>query len=79
MALKNDVFSQGRHSVCLFSFLCEPWPGLASMIIFEIMAGLQLIKAYIERSEVNTQEKLLEIEYQIAALTEKLESMESGD
>ncbi len=47
---------------------------LASVIIFEIMAGLQLLKAYIEKSEVKTQEKLLEIEYQIAALTEKLES-----
>jgi hypothetical protein len=57
--------------------LHNPTLVLATMIIFEIMAGLQLLKAYIERSEVNTQEKLLEIEYQIAALTEKLESMES--
>jgi hypothetical protein len=54
----------------------DPTRMLAAMIIFEIMAGLQLLKAYIEKSEVKTQEKLLEIEYQIAALTDKLESAE---
>jgi Ca2+/H+ antiporter len=51
----------------------------AVMIIFEIMAGLQLLKAYIEKSEVKTQEKLLEIEYQIAALTDKLGSNETTE
>jgi hypothetical protein len=57
----------------------DPTRMLAAMIIFEIMAGLGLLKAYIERSEVNTQEKLLEIEYQIAALTEKLGSHEATE
>ena len=57
----------------------DPTRTLAVMIIFEIMAGLVLLKAYIERSEANTQEKLLEIEYQIAALTEKLESNETTE
>lgn len=57
----------------------DPTRMLAAMIIFEIMAGLQLLKAIVERSEVKTQEKLLEIEYQIAALAEKLESNETGE
>jgi len=57
----------------------DPTHMLAVMIIFEIMAGLQLLKAYIEKSEVKTQEKLLEIEYQIAVLSEKLESNEATE
>ena len=52
----------------------DPTRMLVVMIIFEIMAGLLLLKAYIERSEVRTQERLLEIKYQMAELTERLES-----
>ena len=37
------------------------------------MAAAILLKAIIERSELNTREKLLEIEYRIAELAEKIE------
>jgi hypothetical protein len=57
----------------------DPTRMLACMIVFEIAAGLLLLKAHIERSEVKTQEKLLEIEYQIAALTEKLDPPEADE
>ena len=57
----------------------DPTRILAVTIIFEVMAGLLLLKAFIERSEVRTQEKLLEVEYQIAVLSEKLESKPSKE
>ena len=51
----------------------DPAKALTIMVIFEVMAGLQLLKAFIQRSEVRTQERLLEIEYRIADLAERLD------
>jgi len=47
---------------------------LVHLLFFFVMASTFMIQAIVERSEVKTREKLLEIEYQIAELTEKLES-----
>ncbi len=47
---------------------------LVSLLIFEVMAAAGLRKAIIERSGVNTREKLLEIEYRLADLAEKMEN-----
>ena len=41
------------------------------MLVFEVMAATMLLKAIVRRSELNTREKLLEIEYPLAELTEK--------
>ncbi len=46
---------------------------LVNLIFFEIAAAAGLIKAFIQRSELNTREKLLEIELCLAELSEKLE------
>jgi hypothetical protein len=46
---------------------------LVSTLFFLVAAGVLLLRAHIQRSEVNTREKLLEIEYRIAELTEKIE------
>jgi hypothetical protein len=46
---------------------------LVSVLFYLVAAGVFLLRAYIERSEVNTREKLLEIEYRIAELAEKIE------
>lgn len=46
---------------------------LVCVLIFVVMAAVGLLKAIIERSELNTREKLLEIEYRLAELAEKLE------
>ena len=43
------------------------------LLVFEIMAAVGLIKAFINRSEVNTREKLLEIEYRLSEISEKIE------
>ena len=48
---------------------------LAYVLVFEVMAAVGLIRAFIERSELKTREKLLEIEYHIAELTEKIEGL----
>lgn len=42
------------------------------MIIFEIMAAMQLILAHIHKGELAQQEKRLKIEYQLVQLREKL-------
>ncbi|MBN2588231.1 MAG: hypothetical protein JXA96_00080 [Sedimentisphaerales bacterium] len=47
---------------------------LVNLIFFEIAAAVGLIKAFIQRSELNTREKLLEIELHLAELSEKFES-----
>ncbi len=52
---------------------------LVSVLIFEVMAAAGLLKAIIQRSEVNIREKLLEIEYRLAELAEKVETAETND
>ena len=47
---------------------------LVSVLFYLVAAGVLLLRAHIQRSEVNTREKLLEIEYRIAELAEKVES-----
>jgi len=47
------------------------------LIIFEIAAAAGLLKAIIGRSELNTREKLLEIEYRLAELAEQVKSKQS--
>jgi len=62
--------------------LPEPITGvrmLVSILIFEVMAAAMLLKAIIQRSELNTREKLLEIEYHLAELAEKVETAEKND
>jgi len=46
---------------------------LVSVLFYLVAAGVFLLRAYIQRSELNTREKLLEIEYRLAELAEKLE------
>lgn len=46
---------------------------LVSLIVFEIAAGFMLNKAFVQRSELNTREKLLEIEHCLAEISEKME------
>ena len=46
---------------------------LVSLLFFLVMAAVFMIRAFVQRSELNTREKLLEIEYHIAELAEKLE------
>jgi hypothetical protein len=52
---------------------------LVSVLVFEVMAAAGLLKAIIQRSEVNTREKLLEIEYRLAELAEKVKAAETND
>lgn len=47
---------------------------LVSLLFFLVMVAVFMIRAFVQRSELNTREKLLEIEYRIAELAEKLES-----
>ncbi|MHC4397158.1 MAG: hypothetical protein ACYS1A_16085 [Planctomycetota bacterium] len=57
--------------------LADPIVGLrmlVSVLFFLVMAAVFMIRAFVERSEYNTREKLLEIEYRIAELAEKLEA-----
>jgi FtsH-binding integral membrane protein len=54
----------------------DPMKGVRALIavlIFLVLAAVCLLKAFIQRSEVNTREKLLEIEYRLAELAEKME------
>ena len=51
---------------------------LSTTVISLVMAGVFVIRAFIERSELNTREKLLEIEYKLADLAEKMESTEKN-
>lgn len=46
---------------------------LVSLLIFEVAVAVGLLKAIIERSEVKTREKLLNIEYHLAEISEKME------
>ena len=57
--------------------LSNPTQTLITCVIYEICAGLALLKAIIQRSETRTQEKLLDIQYRIAELSEKLERKEN--
>lgn len=57
--------------------LADPVKGvhmLVSILIFFVMASVFVIQALIERSELNTREKLLEIEYRLADMAEKMEN-----
>lgn len=60
--------------------LADPVKGvhmLVSILIFLVMTSVFVIRAFIERSELNTHEKLLEIEYRLADLAEKMENKEN--
>jgi hypothetical protein len=46
---------------------------LAWVLVFEVAAAVMLLRAIIDRSELNTREKLLEVEYRLAELAEKIE------
>ena len=46
---------------------------LVSVLFYLVAAGVFLLRAYIQRSEVNTREKLLEIEHRLAEISEKME------
>ncbi len=62
--------------------LPEPITGVRMivwMLVFEVSAGIFLLKAIIQRSEVNTREKLLEIEYRLAELAEKFKTAEPAE
>ena len=50
---------------------------IASVLVFELMAATLLLKAIIQRSELNNREKLLEIEYRLAELAERIENENS--
>jgi hypothetical protein len=47
---------------------------LVSVLFYLVAAGVFLLRAYIQRSEVNTREKLLEIEHRLAEIFEKMEN-----
>ncbi len=46
---------------------------LVYLLFFLVMAGVFLLRAFIERSELNTREKLLEIQCRLAELGERIE------
>ncbi|MHC4618709.1 MAG: hypothetical protein ACYTEQ_13265 [Planctomycetota bacterium] len=46
---------------------------LVSVLFFLVVAALAMTRAFVRCSEVNTREKLLEIEYRLAELAEKIE------
>lgn len=50
---------------------------LVSFLFFFIMATVFMVQAFVQRSELNTREKLLEIEYRLAELAEKIENKHS--
>ena len=50
---------------------------LVSLLFFLVMAALFMVRAFVQRSELNTREKLLEIEYRLAELAEKIENKNS--
>ena len=47
---------------------------LVSLLFYLVMAAVFMIRAFIQRSELNTREKLLEVEYRLADHAEKIES-----
>ena len=51
---------------------------LLSGLVFFIMAAVFLLASRTEQSELNLKEKLLEIEYRLAELTEKVDSSRRG-
>jgi hypothetical protein len=50
---------------------------LVSLLFFLVRAVLFMIRAFVPRSELNTPEKLLEIEYRLAELADKIENKSS--
>jgi hypothetical protein len=46
---------------------------LVYLLFFLVMAGVFLLRAFIERSELNTREKLLEIQCRLAELSERID------
>ena len=61
--------------------LPDPIVGVAMLVqvlFFLVAAGVFLLRAFIERSELNTREKLLEIECRLADLAEKIEGKQQG-
>ena len=89
--LKEDEMSAALLSWCVLVImgslflafsgsLAEPIKAvrmMVSFLFFFVMAAVFLLKAYIQRSELNTREKLLQIEYRLAELSEKLERAHS--
>ena len=74
------IVIMGTVTLVVSGRLSDPVVGilmLAWVLFFEVAAAAMLLRAFIERSEVNTREKLLEIEYRIAELAEKIESKHS--
>jgi len=70
----------GTVTLVVSGRLSDPVVGilmLAWVLFFEVAAAAMLLRAFIERSEVNTREKLLEIEYRLADLAEKIENKPS--
>jgi len=49
---------------------------LVSILFYLVAAGVFLLRAHIQRSEVNTREKLLEIEHRLAEISEKMENIQ---
>lgn len=55
-----------------FSTPIEGVKALVSGLVFLVMAATFMIKNWVDQSELKTREKLLEIEYKVAELSEKL-------
>jgi hypothetical protein len=51
---------------------------LLAGVLFLLPAGLILLRTVVEQSEMRTQERLVELEYKIAVLTEKLKRDDDG-
>lgn len=49
---------------------------LAAVLVYEVAAAAMLLRVFIERSELNTREKLLEIEYRLAGIAEGITKQE---
>ena len=49
---------------------------IVSLLFFLVAGGVMLSKAFVQRSELNTREKLLEIEHRLAEIAEKVEKLQ---
>lgn len=49
---------------------------IVSLLFVLVGVGVMLSKAFVQRSELNTREKLLEIEYHLAELAEKMDKLQ---
>lgn len=69
------VIVTGTIALVFANRLPDPVAGLqwlVGVLFFLIGAGVLLLRAHIQRSEMNTREKLLEIEYYLGELAEKM-------